>query len=143
MRIMPSKLIPTIMILVALLSLGSLFYITVPQNITSSYESTTTLTAINPMIMVDYSTSIVSCTGTTPVCFGEVILFTYTVTFSGQTTITSLTPSTSTSHVRYATSGTGGGIAIALATILLFAGAFLLSRNYRPNRPQTSHEATI
>lgn len=129
------QLIPAIMILVALLSLGSMIYITVPQNITSSYTSTTILTAVNLEIMADYSTSSLSCTGTAPVCFGQVFPFTDTETFSGQTTLTLLTLSTSTSQVRYATSGTGGGIAVALVTILFFAGALLLARNYRPNHP--------
>ena len=119
------------MILVSLISLGSLFYVMVPQKITNNYTSTTTLTAVNLEVIADYSTSSVSCTGTVPVCFGQVFPFTLTQTFSGQTTQTILAPSTSTGHVRYAGSGTNASIALALLVILLVAGAILLVRDRR------------
>ncbi len=134
------QLIPAIMILVALLILGSLVYITIPQKLTSSYTSTTILTAVNLEIIADYSTSSASCTGTAPVCFGQVFPFTHTETYSGETTLTIQTPSTSTNHVPYATGGTGGAITVALVTILFFAGVVLLARNYLPNHPLRSHE---
>lgn len=119
-------LVPVLLILLAAISLGSLVYITVPNGITSTYLTASIETAINPEILLDYSTSTISCTGITPVCYEQVYPYTTTETWSAQTTHIVLALSTSTSYVPYATSGTSAGIAIVL--IILFVGIVLLTR---------------
>ena len=121
-------LIPALMILVAAISLGSLIYIAVPQNVTSTFSSSSIYTAINTEILPDYSTSTVTCVGTPPTCFDRVFQYTYTETWSAQTTHVVLVLSTLTSHVQYATAG-AGGIAVVMVLILLFMGIVLLARD--------------
>ncbi len=128
------RLIPVLMILVAVVSLGSFFYITVPRITASTYIDTSTLTGIAPEILLDYSTSTVSCTGITPVCFVQVYPYTYTETWSAQTTPIMPLYTTATSYVAYANSGTTGDIAVLSMLILLVGGIVLLARELRRNR---------
>jgi len=126
---MKRLLVPVLMILVAIISFGSLFYIAVPQNVTSTFSSSSTFTAVNTEILLDYSTSTVSCAGTPPICYDQVSPYTYTETWSAQTTHVVLVLSTSMSRVQYAASGTGGGIAVVTVLILLVTGMVLLARD--------------
>lgn len=129
--IMIRHLIPVLMILVAVASLGSLFYITGPRIAASTYIVTSTLTAANPEILLDYSTSTVSCTGVTPVCFVQVYPYTYTETWSAQTTPIIPLSTTATSYVAYAASGPTGGFAVLSMLILLIGGIVLIARDLR------------
>ena len=129
--IMIRRLIPVLMILVAVVSLGSLFYITVPRITASTYIVTSTLTAVAPEILLDYSTATVSCTGITPVCFVQVYPYTYTETWSAQTTPIIPLSTTATSYVAYANSSTIGDIAVLSMLILLVGGIALVARDLR------------
>jgi hypothetical protein len=132
---MIGRLIPVLMILVAVVSLGSLFYITVPRIAASTYIVTSTLTAVVLEILLDYSTSTVSCTGVTSVCFVQVYPYTYTETWSAQTTPIIPLSTTSTSYVAYANSGPTGDIALLSMLILLVGGIVMVARDIRRKRP--------
>ena len=136
--IMIRRVIPALMILGAIVSLGSLFYITVPRITTSTYMVTSTLTGIAPEILLDYSTSTVSCTGISPVCFVQIYPYTYTETWSAQTTPIIPLSTTATSHVAYANSSTTGGIVVLSMLILLVGGIALLARDIRRTRSAKS-----
>jgi hypothetical protein len=125
-------MIPLLMILVALVSLGTLAYTPVKKNSTLTHFSTSVATAINPEILLDYSTSTVTCYGIAQVCYEQVLPYTMTVTWSAETTLTVPLYSTSTSDVPYASGGVGGNIAVGLALTLLFVGIGLLARNRFP-----------
>lgn len=131
-------LAPALMILVAAISLGSMVYVTVPQNITTAYSSSTTVTAVNAEILLDYSTSTINCPGTPSTCFMQVSPFTYTETYSGQTTQIVMVPSTSTSQIQYVASGVGGDIGVVLVLSLLAVGIVLLARDRWSKHPQTA-----
>jgi len=131
-------LIPVLMILVAVASLGSLFYITVPRNTASTYIVTSTLTAVAPEILLDYSTSTVNCTGVTPVCFAHVYPYTYTKTWSAQTTPIIPLSTIATSYAAYATSGPTGDIAVLSTLILLVGGIVLVARDLWRKRSGTA-----
>jgi hypothetical protein len=132
------RLVPVLMILVAVASLGSLFYITVPRTSASTYIAMSTLTAVVPEILLDYSTSTVSCTGVTPVCFVQVYPYTYTETWSAQTTPILLRFTTSTSHVALVNSGSIGDVAVLCMLFLLVGGIALVTRDIRRKRSGTS-----
>ena len=87
-----------------------------------------TLTGIAPEILLDYSTSTVSCTGISPLCFVQIYPYTYTETWSAQTTPIIPLSTTATSYVAYANSGTTGGIVVLSMLILLVGGIALLAR---------------
>ena len=131
-------LAPVLMILVAAVSLGSMFFVTVPQNVTVAYSSPTTVAAVNAEILLDYSTSTISCPGTPPTCFMQVYPFTYTETWSAQTTQIVRVLSTSTSQIQYVTSGAGGDIGVMLMLGLLSLGIVLLARGRWPERSQAA-----
>jgi len=119
------------MILVAVISLGSMVFVTVPQNVTVAYSSPTTVTAVNAELLLDYSTSTISCPGTPQTCFMQVYPFTYTETWSAQTTQIVMVLSTSTSQIQYVASGVGGDIGIVIVLSLLGVGIVLLARDRR------------
>ena len=123
------RLVPMLIILVALISLGSLFYIVVPQNVTSTHSTSSMFTSVNWEMFLDYSTSTVRCTGTPPICYDQVFPYTYTETWSATTAHVALVLSTSTSHVPYAISGTLGGIAVVVVLVFLFTGVVLFARD--------------
>ena len=122
-------LIPALMILVGIISLVSLFYITVPKIITFTYLAPSILTGVAPEILLDYSTSTVTCTGTAPVCFVQVSPYTYTETWSAQTTPMLPVSSTTTTYVAYAASGLLGNMGILLVLVLLFGGIILFAKS--------------
>ena len=130
-------LAPVLMILVAVIGIGSMVFVTVPQNVTVAYSSPTIVTAVNAELLLDYSTSTISCPGTPQTCFMQVYPFTYTETWSAQTTQIVMVLSTSTSQVQYVASGVGGGIGVVLVLGLLGVGIVLLARGRRPKHSQT------
>jgi len=121
-------LIPVLIILIGISSLVSLFYITVPKIIAFTYLSPSTLTGVAPEILLDYSTSTVTCTGTAPVCFVQVSPYTYTETWSAQTTPMLPVSSTTTTYVAYAASGFLGDIGVLLVLVLLLGGIILFAK---------------
>ena len=123
-------IVPGLLILIGLISLGSLFYFAVPKVVVSTYVTPSILTAVAPEILLDYTTTTVSCTGTAPVCFVQVSPYTYTATWSGQTTPMLPVSATATTLVAYAFSGPSGDIAVLFTLILLITGIVLFARNH-------------
>jgi len=123
-------LLLTFIMLASIASILSLVY-RIPMYVTSSYLSTSVRTAINPEVLVDYSTATVSCTGAPSVCFRQIIPYTHTETWSAQTTETGTILLTSITYVPFASSGVGGNLAVLFFLILLFAGlAMLVKRRF-------------
>ncbi len=127
---MKPLIVPGLLILIGVISLGSLFYFAVPKVVVSTYVTPSILTAIAPEILLDYTTTTVSCTGTGPVCFVQVSPYTYTATWSGQTTPMLPVSATTTTLVAYAFSGPPGDLAVIFTLVLLLAGVVLLTRNH-------------
>jgi len=120
--------------LIGLIAVGSLFYITVPKVVVSTYVTQSILTAVVHEILLDYTTTTVSCTGVTPVCFVRVSPYTYTETWSGQTTPLLPETSTTTTHMAYVFSGTLGGLTALFLLIVIIAGIVLVARNQQRSR---------
>jgi len=127
---MKHLIIPGLLILIGVISLGSLFYFAVTEVVVSTYVTPSILTAIAREILLDYTTSTVTCTGVAPVCFVQVSPYTYTATWSGQTTPLLPVSATTTTYVAYASSGLPGDLAVLFALVLLIAGIALLARNH-------------
>jgi len=125
---MKPLIVPGLLILIGAISLGSLFSFAVPKVIVSTYVTPSILTAIAPEILLDYTTTTVSCTGTGPVCFVQVSPYTYTATWSGQTTPMIPVSATTTTFVAYAFSGLPGDLAVLFALVLLIAGIILFCK---------------
>jgi len=130
-KIMKRPIIPGLLILIGVISLSSLFYFEVPKVVVSTYVTTSILTAVAPEILLDYTTRTVSCTGVAPVCFVQVSPYTYTETWSAQTTPMMLVSSTSTTFVAYAARGLGGEISVLLILIILIGGIILFAKDWR------------
>ena len=124
-----------LLILIGVISLSSLFYVAVPKVVVNTYATPSILTAIAREILLDYTTTTVSCTGVAPVCFVQVSPYTYTATWSGQTTPMLPVSATTTTYVAYASSGLPGDVAVLFALVLLIAGVVLFARNYWRRNP--------
>ena len=122
---MRSSIVPGLLILIGVISLSSFFAFTVPKVVVTTYMTSSILTANEREILLDYTTTTISCTGVAPVCFVEVSPYTYTATWSGQTTPMLPVSSTTTTHVAYASSGLQGDLA-AFITLLLIIGGIVL-----------------
>ena len=123
---------PVLLIVVAAISLSLMVFVKVPQNVAVAYPSSTTVTAVNAEILLDYSTSTITCPGTPPTCFMQVYPFTYTDTWSAQSTQIVMALSTSTSQIQFVASGVGGDIGVALILGLLGVGIVLLAKGRWP-----------
>ena len=121
------SLVPGLLVLMGLIALGSLFYITIPRAVVSTYLTPSILTAVVHEILLDYSTSTISCTGVTPVCFVRVSPYTYTETWSGQTTPLLSGTATTTTYVAYVFSGTQGYFAVLFVAIAIIGGIILFA----------------
>jgi len=130
-KILRFPIVPGLLILIGVISLGSLFCITVPKAVVSTYATPSILSAIVREILLDYTTTTVSCTGVVPMCFVRVSPYTYTETWSGQTTPLLPETATTTTHVAYAFSGVPGALTVLFALILLIVGIVLLATNHR------------
>jgi len=128
---MKGLIIPGLLIVIGVISLSSLFFFAVPKVVVSTYVTPSILTAIAREILLDYTTTTISCTGATPVCFVQVSPYTYTETWSGQTTPLLPETATTTTHVAYAFSGVPGALTVLFALILLIVGIVLLATNHR------------
>jgi len=127
---MKHLIIPGLLILIGVISLGSLFYVAVPKIVVNTYFTPTIFTAIAREILLDYTTTTVNCTGVAPVCFVQVSPYTYTATWSGQTTPLVPVSATITTNVVYASSGLSGDVAVLFALVLLISGIVLVATNY-------------
>jgi len=121
------SIVPGLLILIGFIAVGSLFYITIPRAVVSTYLTPSILTAVVHEILLDYSTSTVSCTGVTPVCFVRVSPYTYTETWSGQTTPLLPGTATTTTYVAYVFSGTLGYFTVLFVSIAIIAGIALFA----------------
>jgi len=131
-KLMLRTLAPALVILVAVISLGSMVFVTVQRSVTVESSSPTIVTAVNTELLEDYSTSTISCPGTPPTCFMQVYPFTYHETWSGQTTQVVIVHSTSIGQIQFVASGLGGDVGVALALALLCAAIVLLLRGRLP-----------
>ena len=118
------------LILIGVMSLVSLSAFTVPKVEVTTYMTPSILTAIAREILLDYTTTTVSCTGVTPVCFVEVSPYTYTATWIGQTTPLLPVSSTTTIQVAYASTGLEGDLAVLVTLALLVVGVVTFTISY-------------
>ncbi|MGA2783746.1 MAG: cation transporter [Candidatus Bathyarchaeia archaeon] len=122
---MSRLLLPALLILVAVVSLGVIVFAPLPEYTNTTRFTSILVTVINPEILLDYTISTISCSGT--VCPQQVSPYTYTETWSVQVTNTIALFSTATNYVVYATSGLGE-IAIFLFLFIFLIGSGLLVR---------------
>jgi hypothetical protein len=117
--------------LVAFAATASILSLTypIPLHSTATYVSSSILTAINPEILVDYSTSTLTCAGSPQTCYEQIIGYTTTTTWSGETTQMQTLASTSTTLVPIAFSGSWGNVSAILSILLLFISGALLAKN--------------
>jgi uncharacterized membrane protein len=130
-------IVPGLLILIGVISLGSLFIFTVPAVVLTTYMTPSTLTAIAREILLDYTTTTISCTGATPVCFVEVSPYTYTATWSGQTTPMIPVSATTTTQVSFASTGLQGDLAVLVALVLIIGGIVLFTLSHRRRNSAT------
>jgi hypothetical protein len=123
----------TLIVLISIASIISLAY-PVPMYVTSSHLFTSVRTAIHPEFLIDYSTGTASCAGSPPTCYQQIGPFTFTETWSGQTTQAGIILSTSTTYVPIATSGIGGNLALLSFLMLLFVSLAMLVKNMFADR---------
>jgi hypothetical protein len=136
-------LVLTLIVLASIASIISLAY-PVPTYVMSSHLFTSVRTAINPEVLIDYSTGTVSCAGSPPKCYQQIAPFTLTETWSGQTTNAGTIHSTSTTYVPIAISGIGGNLALLSSLILLFVSLAMLVKNmFADRRPLFQHGKKI
>ena len=128
---MKRSIIPGLLILIGVISLSSLFFFAAPKIVVSTYMTPSILTAMVPEILLDYTTRTASCTGVAPVCFVQVSPYTYTETWSGQTTPMMPVSATATTYVAYASTGLPGDLAVLFTIAILVAGIVLLTRDRR------------
>jgi len=121
---------PGLLILIGVISFASLFTFTVPKVVVTTYMSSSVMTGIAREILLDYTTTTISCTGASPSCFVEVSPYTYTATWNGQTTPLVPVFSTATSQIVYAFTGLQGELATLIALIFITIGIFLLTKWY-------------
>ncbi len=126
---MSRYVVPFLLLLVAIVSVVALAYPWIPSYTTSSYYTQTTATAVNPEFLLNYSTSTITCTGTTPVCFEQVYPYTRTETWSAQTTLTVLVLSSSTNYVAYA--NTARGKIVVLLGFIIIIGVVTVFMKHR------------
>jgi len=131
---MKSPLIPAMLFMTGLIGLASLFSIKVPKVVIDTYMTPSILKAVEPEILLDYSTRTVSCTGVSPSCFVQVSPYTYTATWSGQTTPILPISVTTTTLVAYALNGSSGSLAVFFALVLLTVSIVLVARNHWRNK---------
>jgi hypothetical protein len=101
----------------------------IPLPSISTYVSSSVLTAINPETIVDYSTSTVTCAGSPPACYEQILQYTTTATWSAETTHVKTLSSTSTTLVPIAFSGLWGNISTVLFLLLLLISGALLAKS--------------
>jgi hypothetical protein len=116
------------MVIVAVVSLGALPYVKVPEYRIFTHVSTTVFTAINPELLLDYSTKTITCSGN--ICYLQMIPYTTTETWSNQVTHTVTISSTHTNPVAYIIGGPGI-IAVLLVLIVLLGGIGLFAKERR------------
>lgn len=121
-------LVLTLITLASIASIWSLLY-SLPMYVTSTYVSTSVRTAINPEVLVDYSTVAISCMGAPPTCYQQIVPYTFTETWSARTTEAGTIFSTSTTYVPIAISGLVGNLALFSFLILLLVGLAMLAKN--------------
>jgi hypothetical protein len=124
---MSRLLLPALLILVAVVSLGVIAFAPLPEYTGTTRFTSIVATAINPEILLDYTISTVSCSGT--VCSQLVSPYTYTETLSVRVTHTIGFFSIRTSYIIYATRGLGE-IAIILFLFIFLSGGGLLAREW-------------
>ena len=121
---------PGLLILIGVISFASLFTFTVPKVVVTTYMSSSVMTGIAREILLDYTTTTISCTGASPSCFVEVSPYTYTATWIGQTTPLLPVSSTTTIQVVYASTGLEGDLAVLVALALLVVGVATFTISY-------------
>jgi hypothetical protein len=126
--IMPRLLVSALVVLAGAASVLSLAF-PIPLYSISTYVSSSVLTAINPEIILDYSTSIVTCAGSPPACYEQIMQYTTTATWSAETTHVQTLFSTSITHVPIGFSGVWGSVSAALSLLLLLIGCALLAKS--------------
>jgi hypothetical protein len=97
--------------------------------VSSTYLSTSVRTAINPEVLVDYSTATVTCTGSLSICYQQIVPYTHTETWNARTTEAGTILSTSMTDVTIATSGVLGNLMLIFSLIILFIGLAMLAKN--------------
>jgi hypothetical protein len=125
---MPRLLVPTLVILAATASTLSLTFPIPIQSISTSVSSSV-LTAINPEILLDYSTSTLTCGGSPQTCYEQIVEYTTVSTWSGQTTHAETLTLTSVTSVLIAFSGLWGNVLAILFLFLLLVSAALLVKS--------------
>jgi hypothetical protein len=125
---MPRFLVPTLVVLAATASIVSLTF-PIPMQSASTSVSSSLLTAINPEILLDYSTSTITCGGSPQTCYEQIVEYTTTATWSGQTTHVETLTLTSVTSVLIAFSGLWGTVLAILFLFLLLISSALLAKS--------------
>jgi hypothetical protein len=120
-------IIPLLIIVVAVLSLGAIAYPTLPSYTTLTHTSLANVYVTLPEEDIAYSYYNVTCTGTSSVaCYVEVAPYTTIATSTAQVIETILALSASTNYVPFAVSGLAGAISLFSLTILFVLGVVLI-----------------
>jgi len=126
--IMRRALVLTFIVLASIASVFSLVY-RIPVHVQSTYLSTSVRTAINPEVLVDYSTATVTCTGSLSICYQHIVPYTHTETWSARTTEAGTILSTSMRYVPIATSGVAGNMALLVSLIVLSVALAMFAKD--------------
>lgn len=126
--IMPRFLVPALVVFAAAASVLSLA-VPIPFHSTSTYVSSSILRAINPEILLDYSTSTITCAGSPQTCYEQIIQYTTTATWSGETTHVETLTLTSMTLVPIAFSTLWGNLLAVLSLLLLLISCALLAKS--------------
>jgi hypothetical protein len=125
---MPRLLVPTLVVLAATASVISLTF-PIPMHSIATSVSSSVLTAINPEILLEYSTSTLACGSSPQTCYEQIVEYTTTARWSGQTTHAETLTLTSVTSVLIAFSGLWGNALAVLFLFLLLISAALLAKS--------------
>jgi hypothetical protein len=125
---MPRLLVPVLVVLAAVAGIISLT-VPLPLYSTSTYVSSSVLTAINVETILDYSTSTVTCASSSQACYEQIMEYTTSATWSAETTHVETLFSTSITYASIAFRGLWGSVLAALSLLLLLIGCALLAKS--------------